>query len=132
MRLTRISRIALVAGTLAALAGCQGQDEMARAPQLPGGPDTVEHDLYHHLDRIDISGDYACPVGGDTLYIFSQEATAPRDGSELHVGEVVLRPGDSFLTGPVEFLDEGYLCGELFFDTVEHITSTITPREKPE
>lgn len=123
-------RAAAMVLALGLLAGCQAEAELARAPHMPGGPDTVEHDLYHHLDRIEISGDYACPVGGDTLFIFSQEATAPRDGSELHLGDTVLRPGDSFLTGPVEFLDEGYLCGELYFDTVEHITGTITLREK--
>lgn len=118
-------------GALALIAACQAGSpaEVATAPSLPAGQDTVEHDLYHLLDRIEISGDWACPVGGDTLYIFSQEATAPLDGSSLTVGDIVLEPGDSFLTGPVEFLDEGYLCGELFFDRVEHITGTITPRD---
>lgn len=105
------------------LAGCA--DSGTPVPTLPAATEGTLEAVSHHLVRIEISDDEACPVIGDEtldtehLLVFSGKAYA-KDPQTLHVNGKDIKVGETFETGHVERIEGGFMCGGTHYPEVIH------------
>lgn len=105
------------------LAGCA--DSGTPVPSLPAATEGTLEAVSHHLVRIEISDDEACPVishgtlDTEQLLIFSGKAYAT-DPQTLHVNGEDIKVGETFETGHVERIQGGLTCGGTHYPEAIH------------